>query len=618
MLKLARNARFFLFLPLILVLFFAAACAAAEPQVIEKEVIKEVEKIVEVEVEKEVQKIVEVINETVKEVVVVATPVPGVFKTELPNWVSIGADHHYNGALTFVHRANPGFLDVHYGASSTTTLLPSGPRFNQILMYDPQASSEITGDLAHSWEVSDDGMEFIFHLNHANWHDGEPVTADDIIFSLDRMVEEGVTRGRVTAARDFYAYGTGEAIDEHTVRMPLSAPSSTALGWLAVDYYKMYPKHVVENRTQDELNCCYENNVGSGAWIFSDWKKGDSWEFDRNDNYFKDPMPFFDTMKVFVIEDAARRLASLTTQQVMGWLVMGGTTLEDMMLVQKDSGGAMRAYASGPGSMRGFWMHLNKPPFDDPRVRRAVYLTVDREAIRQVSYSGEGFPGNYFPPGYAHTPEEILQFPGWRHPKDEDIARAKELMAEAGYPDGMQLNFNVDQAKASRTEAEMVAAQLKVALNIDVELQVHDRASMYQGMRDGSHNFSNVGSGLFFKEPSAVIAQFFTPDVLRNPENWSNPRVDELISAQAIEMDPEARVAQYREMEEILSGEHPDYPELTAHYVQLFWLGRAGMLDHRIQNFLPPYHPHCGWTYEHVWWDENAQNPGPDALPVSG
>ena len=107
-------------------------------------------------------------------------------------------------------------------------------------------------------------------------------------------------------------------------------------------------------------------------------------------------------------------------------------------------------------------------------------------------------------------------------------------------------------------------------------------------------------------------------NVLRNPENWSNPRVDELISAQAIEMDPEARVAQYREMEEILSGEHPDYPELTAHYVQLFWLGRAGMLDHRIQNFLPPYHPHCGWTYEHVWWDENAQNPGPDALPVSG
>ncbi|GIT13340.1 MAG: hypothetical protein CM1200mP35_01600 [Chloroflexota bacterium] len=76
-------------------------------------------------------------------------------------------------------------------------------------------------------------------------------------------------------------------------------------------------------------------------------------------------MPFFDGMTVYVIEDAARRLASLSTLQGMGWLVMGGTTLKDMMQVQGDSDGKMRAYASGPGSMRGFWMHLNKPPFDE-------------------------------------------------------------------------------------------------------------------------------------------------------------------------------------------------------------------------------------------------------------
>ena len=218
MFNLITKTKIFLFLPMVLLLLFAVACAAAEPQVIEKEVIKEVEVEQIVEIEKEVQKLITNFKEVTK--VVVATPVPGVFKTELPNWVHIGSDNHYNGLLTFVHRAHPGFLDVHYGASSPTVLLPSGPRFNQLLMYDPQKTNEITGDLAHRWEVSKDGMEFIFHLNHANWHDGEPVTADDIIFCLDRMAEEGVTRGRVTAIRDFYAPGTGEAIDEHTVRMP--------------------------------------------------------------------------------------------------------------------------------------------------------------------------------------------------------------------------------------------------------------------------------------------------------------------------------------------------------------------------------------------------------------
>ena len=226
--------------------------------------------------------------------------------------------------------------------------------------------------------------------------------------------------------------------------------------------------------------------------------------------------------------------------------------------------------------------------------------------------------GNYFPVGYSHTEEEIRQFPSFTDDKTADIARAKELMAEAGYPDGFEATWNVDQAKASRTEAELVAAQLKTTLNIDIELQVHDRAALYQGMRDGSHNFSNIGTSLFFKEPSAMIAQFFVPNALRNPENWSNPRMDELISAQAKELDPEARKAQYREMEEILSGIHPDYPEETPHYIQLFWLGRAGCFDYRIQNFVPSYHPHTIWTYEHVWWDEDAQNPGPDALPITG
>ena len=135
------NPKALLLPPLLMVLLFAVSCGgtAAEPVIIEKEVIKEVEKevvvikevIKEVPVEVIVEK--EVIREVVKEVVVFATPVAGVHKTDRPAWVDIGAGKHYSGTINFVHRANPGFLDVHYGASSTTVLLPSGLRFNQLL-----------------------------------------------------------------------------------------------------------------------------------------------------------------------------------------------------------------------------------------------------------------------------------------------------------------------------------------------------------------------------------------------------------------------------------------------------------------------------------------------------
>ena len=546
--------------------------------------------------------------------VVAATPVPGIYKAEVPEWVSIGAGHHYNGIIRFVHRANPGFLDLHYGASSTTVLLPSGPRFNQLLQYDPTNPSEIIGDLAESWEVSEDGLTLTFNIHEANWHDGVPVTADDIVFSVDRMSQKGVTRGRVTAIRDFYEHGSATAVDDRTVEMPLKFASSTALGWLAVDYYKIYARHVVESKTQDELNCCFENNVGSGPWVFKDWKKGDSWEYERNNDYFLDPIPFYDGFKVFVIEDAARRLASMKTGQVEAWLVMGGTTLADMLQVQKETDGRMRAVTSGAGSVRGFWLHWNRPPLDDPRVRKAIYLAMDRQEIADIAAAGEGIVGNFFPPGYAETDEEVLALPGLRYEADGskyagDLAEAKQLLTEAGYPDGFKLTFNVDQAKQGRTEAELIAAQLKEKLNIDVELQSQDRATFYANLRDASHNMSIIGTGLYFLEPQTVLVQWYAKDTLRNPHNWENLRMNELMRVEARELDPEVRRGYYKEMAEILN-------EGDGHYIVLYWQGRAGAIDYRIQNFRPPYHPHTIWRWDQIWWDESATPAGGDAPPL--
>ena len=120
--------------------------------------------------------------------------------------------------------------------------------------------------------------------------------------------------------------------------------------------------------------------------MFKEWKKGDSWEMERFDGYFKNPIPFYDGFKVFVIEDAARCLASMKTGQVHAWLVMGGTTLTDMLQVQKETDGKMRAARSGPGTIRCFYFfHWNKPPLDDPRVRKAIDLALERTEFAEVS-----------------------------------------------------------------------------------------------------------------------------------------------------------------------------------------------------------------------------------------
>ena len=106
-----------------------------------------------------------------------------------PDWVSQGKQA--NMVLQITGRIKPGEVDVHRCSSTLSCQRIFSPRFNQLVEYDPVAPTKIIGDLAESWETSADGLTYTFKLRDANWHDGQPVTADDIVFSLDRIVQPG-------------------------------------------------------------------------------------------------------------------------------------------------------------------------------------------------------------------------------------------------------------------------------------------------------------------------------------------------------------------------------------------------------------------------------------------
>ena len=249
-----------------MVLLIAVACGGddATPVVIEKEVI------VEKEVIKEVQVTVMAMEPT-------PTPVvKAVPQAVVPAYVSKGK---YGGVVPLAGTWDPGFLDLHFSASLNSGLLVAAPRFNQLVEFNPVDPNEIIGDLSVGWDVSNDGKTYTFFLHpKANWADGKPVTAEDIVFSMDRITDPDAVRPRAGAAiKPFYANGTARAIDEKTVEIPLKFASAAFLPWLAFDYIKMYPKHIAENLTQEEVNCCYENMLGSGPWLFKDLKRGPSW-----------------------------------------------------------------------------------------------------------------------------------------------------------------------------------------------------------------------------------------------------------------------------------------------------------------------------------------------------
>ena len=553
----------------------------------------------------------------VPSIVVVPTAVPVPVPSEdRPEWVSRGK--HCTCILPMVVVSDGGFWDVHYGGSSNSTLRPSSSRFNGLLERDPVQADQIISDLAESWEVADDGTTYTFRIHEATWSDGVPITGKDIVFTLDRIVEPGAIRARTAGLRRFYEQGTARVIDDRTVEVPTKFPAVTFLLNMSSEYMKMYPEHVVSQRTQDELNGDPFAMIGSGPWVFKEWKRQVSFEYERNPNYFKEGLPFFDGWKGFIVRDKARVRGALLTGQV--WMTYGASSRTppvDAVAIEEESEGALRSWVIPINSVGGFFINFTEPPFDNPKVRRAMYLALDREELVQSALFGFGKPGSHFQLGMVLTEEELAEVPGWRYVdgaglpvaspfgvegvvKDpRDIEEAKALLEEAGFPDGFKSDVNVSNSPTTLVAAEVATEQLRRNIGIDLTIHPVDLPSYYANLRDAPYPVSYGHSGIPVPDPSEVLGQWFARPALRNPHNWSHPQIDELTQSQEKEFDPTKRREIFKEMETLLQGGE-------SHFIPTVWVPTAGVIDRRIQNWIVPINDQMAYKIEHIWFDPDA------------
>ena len=524
----------------------------------------------------------------------------------VPGWTS--GSKFQPMVLQQIGRSAAGQWDVHACSSLYTCNIPSSKRFNGLVEYNPVNPTEIIGDLASGWEVNASGSEYIFTLHDASWHDGQPVTADDIVFSLDRIADPDAIRSRTGALRDMYQQGAAKAVDEKTIKVPLKFPAALFLTNLATDYMKMYPKHIAEGLTAAEMDLPTTFNVGSGPWIVKDFQSKISVEYERNPTYFKPGRPYFDGLKTTWIRDVSRIMASLNIGQVVTIEGLSPSyRREDGFQVQKDTKGRI-IFLPGPKvSGQWFLVYPDQPPFDDPRVRRAMFLGVDRRNVVEIAYCvGEAgcgaVVGTFFPPGLVEDPDGLEDVPGYRVPKALDIAEAKALMADAGYPDGFDIDANIGNQALTITQYEIISEQLRKDLGINMTLKPVDGATYQVHMREGTYPFTQSPFSILISDPSDVLNQIYDKGINRNPTNWSDPRLDEIIQAQAREVDTEKRQTLFEEAVEILrKGE--------GHAVPFLWRETGGLMDYRLQNFHIPTTPQIINKWDHIWWDPDAKCP---------
>ncbi|MFH1486369.1 MAG: ABC transporter substrate-binding protein, partial [Chloroflexota bacterium] len=452
------------------------------------------------------------------------------------------------GILTISDAGDPPHFDLHQ-LTQIVALQPLAPCYNGLVQYDLLNPTEIIGDLAKEWELSPDGKTYTFRLNSGvKWHDGKPFTAEDARYSLERMKEP--PKGVISVRKEqFIPVDRAEAPDESTVKVIMKYPYVSFMAQLATDWFLIFPKHVMEAKLDMKKEV-----VGTGPFKFKSYSPGTNLDVVKNPDYFVKGRPYLDGMTTYIIKDVATHFAAFRTGRIkMTGRSTGMLTPSHAEVIKKDHPD-LRLWTYSV--MQCPWFHFNAatPPFNDVRVRQAVSLAFDRQAAIKTIAQGMARIGTFMPPGEWSIPEaEVLKKPGYRQPKDADIAEAKKLLGEAGHSGGLKVQIvtREDQSKA----AELMRAQL-ATIGIDVTIEMAERAVHSQKMQQHAYTFAVQSNVYRINDPDELSRKWLS-EAAMNYGQWKNEKYDKLFVEQSQTLDVAKRKAIVRELDELLLQELP-------------------------------------------------------------
>ncbi len=526
------------------------------------------------------------------------TPVPQAQPTAEP---ATDASIKRGGIITMQKHVPMGKLDPH---PSSTGIEASefAPLYNQLVQYSELSpTNAIVEDLASNWEVNGDGTIYTFTIHdNVKFTDGEDLTSDDVVFSLNRMVEEGKPRPRAGLLRNYYQ--SSRALDPYTVEVTLKFPAAAFLPVLGIEYMKILPKHVVEAGVDITVG---ENVVGSGPFIFSRFVKGDRVEFEANPNYFKEGLPYVDGLTKFIIGDIGRMVAAFQTEQLhsqtIGWTNM---TVVDYLQLSENSSDVLSVTQLDDFAAFGMMINTNVAPLDDVRVRRALFLATNGDALNEAIMAGKGRRHGPVPywAGLGSTYDELLDVPGFRLTADgqkdpRDIEEAKELLAAAGFPNGFDITMKFRQCCQYAEQTAMLKEQFK-EIGINLELIGMESVAGFAAYSAQDFELAVQGNGFAVPDADVIINALYRPDGVRNYSHWSHPEIEELYAQQSRATDETERKRLIGEIEQILAFE--DSPWVGLYWQPFFWVK-----SHKIKNWdVPLTVASTGMKWEAAWIDD--------------
>ena len=482
----------------------------------------------------------------------------------------------YGGTLRFGFIIKPAHFDVHQSGTALN-MNTQGPMYDNLLRLHPlSVGREVIPDLAHSWDVSDDGKTYTFYLREGvKFHDGADLTSEDVKATFDRIIAppDGVIIPRESV---FKAAAVSEiwAPDPLTVEFVLSEarPEAFVLSAIASGWNIIVRKQTLEDNDFNLKRV--KDYPGTGPFMFEDFSDQEFLKLERNPNYWNPELPYLDGIHLLHLN---------------AWVPeMGAALLAGRVDYARaiEPGGFKKAIehpeietAQYPQHVIfAMWMNNSKEPMSDARVRRAMHLVLDREAIKQSTKDtypaafGAGFTFRFGK--YATPEEELMQRPAYRYPKDEDIAEAQRLLAEAGYPNGEgipELDFLVRQIAHLDLQAAAIQEMLRVHLNIKANIRSIHISQWFEDAEKGNFDLTLSAVVLAVKDPSDYFRAWYGKDGPQNYSLWENEEFEGMLNQIDRELDADKRLQLIRDAELLMEREVPLAPVAWEEITDAWW-----------------------------------------------
>lgn len=438
--------------------------------------------------------------------------------------------------------------------------------FNPLTLGGENWGTEITGDLAESWSVSEDGLTWTFNLRQGVlWHDGEELTAEDVVYTFQTIQ---TSESDIAPFRPRFMQGDKpiqfEAVDDYTVVATLDAPNASLFTDISVP---IVPKHILEGQDLRE-GPFNRAPIGTGPFKLVEWNTAESIVLEANEDYFRG-RPCIDRLIFRIIPDEQTQVAALQTGEVD--------------FLPNIPGASVPMFENNPDfiisiaeqdSLFQMFLNLANPKFQDVRVRQALMIAIDRQAVVDIVRQGYGVVHNshfdHVVPFYDQN-----KLGGY----DYDPVRAGQLLDEVGITDTDGDGFrDVDGEPWTLTilsfaggfrdysDYAVVVQAYWEDIGIKTELELRDLSTMveqiYQERKvDKPYEVLTSGWSVIGPEPNSYSNFYMWTDALGpNIENYRNEEVNSLFEQARIETDFDARMAIYEQIEAILWEELPTLP----------------------------------------------------------